>query len=288
MTDSQPDLLLALAASPNFKKDKLLFAGRQTGLYRSTDSGKSWEAQSIIAAEMLSVTALAFSPNFAKDQTVFTALPGGVAYSQDAGDSWLWTKLPTPPPYISALVVSSNFESDKTLYAATLEDGVLRSVNGGVSWQAWNFGLLDKQVLCLALNGEAVYAGTSTGLFRSRNDGRSWREVTLPVEDSMLSLAMMGERLFVGTEAHGLFASVDNDESWKQIKAKGLSQPINQIQVSTGREAEAFIRVLAGDKLLEAKSDGKVWHDVKLLINDEPLMLAGLFVGFSSGRVVVC
>ncbi|MCC6567937.1 MAG: hypothetical protein IT315_01730, partial [Anaerolineales bacterium] len=65
-TDSQPDLLLALAASPNYRKDKLLFAGRRSGLYRSTDAGKSWQARSIVAGESLSVTALAFSPNFAE------------------------------------------------------------------------------------------------------------------------------------------------------------------------------------------------------------------------------
>jgi len=286
MIDSQHDLLLALAASPNRKKDKLVFAGRRSGLYRSWDGGKSWESKSIIASETLSVTALAFSPNFGNDKTIFAALPGGVAYSHDSGESWLWTKLPTPPPYISALAVSPNFETDKTLFAATLEDGVLRSVNGGISWQAWNFGLLDKQVLCLALNGAAILAGTSMGLFRSHNDGRSWREVTLPVEDSVLSLAIMDNSLFVGTEKSGLLKSDDDGEAWKKIKAKGLNRPINQIQITAGKEA--FVRVLAGNVLLESNDEGKSWQTIQLPSKAEPTMLADLFVGFVTGQVAVC
>ncbi|MCC6499593.1 MAG: hypothetical protein IT313_04910 [Anaerolineales bacterium] len=279
--DSQPDLLLALAASPDFKKDKLLFAGRRSGLYRSTDAGKSWAAQSIIASGTLSVTALAFSPNFAKDQIVFAALPGGMAYSRDAGNHWLWAQFPTPAPYVSALTISPSFEEDKTLFAATLEDGVLRSTDGGASWQAWNFGLLDKQALCLTLNGEAVYAGTSTGLFRSHNGGRSWREAALPVEDSVLSLAALGGRLFAGTESHGLFASAGG--GWKQVKAKGLEKPINQIQAEAGKEA--FIRILAGDALMESKDEGKTWRKIQLPPEEAPVLLASLFVGFISGQV---
>lgn len=252
------------------------FAGRRSGLYRSTDAGKSWQARSIVAGESLSVTALAFSPNFAEDQTLFAALTGGVAFSNDAGESWLWAQLPTPPPYVSALLLSPNFAEDKTLFVATLEDGVLRSVDGGASWQAWNFGLLDKQVLSLALNDESVYAGTGMGLFRSHNGGRSWREVNLPVEDSVLSLAVMGKTLFAGTENSGLLKSDDGGGTWKQIKAKGLNQPINQIQVSSGKEA--IIRALVGDRLLESTNQGKMWRAIPISLGDEPLALASLFI----------
>jgi photosystem II stability/assembly factor-like uncharacterized protein len=285
MTSSEQDLLLALTASPNFKKDKLVFAGRRSGLYRSNDGGKNWEQQNIIAGEELSVTAIAFSPNFLNDQNLFVALPGGVAYSHNAGATWFWTKLPTPPPYISALAVSPNFENDKTLFAATLEDGVLRSVDGGVSWQAWNFGLLDKQVLCLALMGDSVYAGTSTGLFRSHNGGRSWREINLPVEDSVLSLAVMDTSLCVGTENSGLLKSEDGGEIWKQIKAKGLNQPVNQIQVSAGKES--FLRVLAGNALIESRNGGGTWRKIQFLQrDDEPVLLSSTLVGFAGGGII--
>jgi photosystem II stability/assembly factor-like uncharacterized protein len=284
MTNSEHDTLLALATSPNFKKDKLVFAGRHSGLYRSHDAGKTWDAVSIIKNESLSVTALAFSPNFSNDGLIFAALPGGVAYSNDSGDSWYWTQFSTPSPYTTALVVSPNFKNDKAIFAATLEDGVFRSTNGGVTWESWNFGLLDKQVLCIAVNHETVFAGTGTGLFRSDNDGRSWKEISLPVEGSVLSLGLLGTRLFVGTESHGLFVSDDDGESWKKIKVKAMEMPINVIQVSAGKAAS--VRVVAGDALLESNNAGKLWQTINLKQTDAtPVHLAHSLVGFANGNV---
>lgn len=265
--NSEQDTLLALAESPHFKKDKLAFAGRQSGLYRSRDMGKTWDVVNIIAGESLSVTALAF----ARDGLVFAALPGGIAYSNDSGASWNWAQLAAPSPYVTALAVSPDFGKNKTLFAATLEDGVFRSVNGGEKWESWNFGLLDKQVLCLAVSRESVFAGTGTGLFRSDNNGRSWREMTLSIEDAILSLAVMGASLFVGTEKSGLLKSDDDGGTWKKVKAKGLGAPINQIQVSAGKEA--FIRVAAGDTLHESVNKGKTWRVIHLATRDNPLIL---------------
>ena len=71
--------------------------------------------------------------------------------------------------------------------AGTLEDGVFSSTDRGGRWGAWNFGLFDLNVLCLALSptwtrDETVYAGTETGLYRSTNGGRAWRHSGFPSE----------------------------------------------------------------------------------------------------------
>ena len=278
MADTEHDLLLALATTPNFKKDKLIFVGRQSGLYRSSDAGKTWKKIQVVEGEELSVTALAITPN-----CLFAALTGGVAWSNDVGNSWSWTQLTAPAHYVSMLAVSPNFDKNNTLFAATLEDGVFRSVNRGVTWESWNFGLLDKQVLCLAANRESLFAGTGTGLFRSDNNARSWKEMSLPVEDSVLSLGLIGRSLFLGTESHGLFVSDDEGYSWKKIKVKVTEMPINAIQVS-GKKVVS-IRVLVGSKILESTNKGKTWRLIPLATTDNVLIFATPVVGFSSGEV---
>ncbi len=286
MIDSEPSppMLLALAVSPSFMQDKLVLAGLRKGLLRSQDAGKSWEPRAVINDEPLSVTALAFSPGFAKDRTVFAALPGGVAYSHDAGETWFWTRLPTPAPYVSALLPSPTYAENRLVFAATLEDGVLRSGDGGLSWQGWNFGLLDKQVLCLAHSGETLYAGTGSGLFCSHNEGRSWREVAMPARDGVLSLAAAGEHLFIGTEAHGVYRSMDNGASWERISAIGVDAPINQIQVTGGKVP--LVRVLTGDGwLVESSNRGETWRRRRLPSRDAPVALAGNLVGYAAGEI---
>lgn len=67
-----------------------------------------------------------------------------------------------------------------------MEDGIFRSANRGERWSPWNFGLLDLNVLALAISpcfesDETIFAGTESGIFRSTNGGRAWREADFPL-----------------------------------------------------------------------------------------------------------
>ncbi|MFQ6102614.1 MAG: WD40/YVTN/BNR-like repeat-containing protein [Anaerolineae bacterium] len=173
MTKEPPtqDTTYALVASPGFAQDGVCFAARGSGLYRSDDGGHTWHfAYDALDLEApLATVAVAVSPDFASDQSVFAGTPGGVLRSFDGGQSWHITVLPSPPPVVSALVISPNYAHDGTLLAATLEDGVFRSADRGRRWEAWNFGLLDLIILCIAISpgfahDETIFVGTESGL----------------------------------------------------------------------------------------------------------------------------
>ena len=74
------DLVYSLATSPDFARDGICFAGRPSGLYRSADSGESWQ----FAYETLNLTgdlatpATLLSPDFANDHTVWAGVSGGI------------------------------------------------------------------------------------------------------------------------------------------------------------------------------------------------------------------
>ena len=88
--------------------------------------------------------------------------------------------LPAPAPFISALALSPNFARDDAAFAGTLEDGVFLTHDRGKRWEAWNIGLLDRNVLCLAVSpaferDRSLFAGVESGIFYSSNGGRFWR-----------------------------------------------------------------------------------------------------------------
>ncbi|MCC7208811.1 MAG: hypothetical protein IT323_15995 [Anaerolineae bacterium] len=178
------DYIYDVALSPRFAQDGTCFAARASGLYRSTDSGASWQSclDSLGTDAPLAATAVGLSPAFAMDRTVFAGTNGGVFRSTDGGDSWQYLSLGAPPPVVTALTLSPAFATDGVVLAATLDDGVYRSVNRGDGWLGWNFGLIDRHIHCLAVSpgfaqdGVAVI-GTEHGLYTSGNGGRSWREV---------------------------------------------------------------------------------------------------------------
>ena len=66
------------------------------------------------------------------------------------------------------------------------------STGGGLGWTAWNFGLLDLNVLCLAVSPDDAQDETSpdrSGIFRSTNGGRAWREVAPALVSTLFSAA---------------------------------------------------------------------------------------------------
>jgi len=270
------DLVLSLAASPNFAQDGICFAARTSGLYRSDDGGITWRStyDSLALEAPLATTTVVVSPNFGSDRSVFAGVHGGVLRSVDGGENWNVAILPSPPPLVSVLVTSPNFAHDGTLFAGTVEDGVFRSADRGSHWAAWNFGLLDLSVFSMAIspnfaNDETLFVGTETGIFRSTNGGRAWREVSFPTEFApVLSLALSPGYaddgvLFAGTESHGLFYSDDRGRTWTHLGEDLVAEAVNAIVLSPQFPAQPHVLVMLSTALLVSRDGGQSWSDWK-------------------------
>ena len=83
------DRVRALALSPGFARDGVLFAGTGTGgVLRSTDGGESWQ-QVKRGVTAHRVRAVAVSPAYESDGSVFFGTSAaGVLRSIDGGESW--------------------------------------------------------------------------------------------------------------------------------------------------------------------------------------------------------
>jgi photosystem II stability/assembly factor-like uncharacterized protein len=247
------------------------------------------------------------SPAFASDRTVFAGVHGAILRSLDGGMTWQYSLLRTPPPVVTCLAVSPNYEQDGIAFAGTLEDGVFRTADRGSRWASWNFGLIDLGVLCLAVSpafgqDETLFAGTETGLFRSSNGSRAWREVGLPEDIApVLSLAISFDYtqsgcLFAGTESNGLWKSTDRGVSWSPVEELG-SGVVNALVTGNGRCGLA-VAALTDEFLRLSEDGGATWRDIPLELPEDvmPVSLAApeglasgatLLVGCSDGATRV-
>lgn len=271
---SRMDYIYQFSGSGKLNQSKAdYFAARVSGLYRSSDGGKSWTSafDSLNLQKDLSALAVAVSPDLEDDHSILVGLHGGILRSPDNGRHWESALLPSPPPVISALAISPNFIQDGIVFAGTLEDGMLRSSDRGGRWYAWNFGLLDLNVLCLAIspgfaNDETLFVGTQSGIFRSTNGGRSWREVSLPIGfEAVLSLAVSPSfdrdaTLFAGTENKGLLFSHDGGQTWEKMSKSILKEPVNAIVLTPDFSTLPDILILHGDSPLVSYNGGKIWE----------------------------
>ncbi len=181
--NTNQDFVYCLAASQNFDQDQLIFAAKQSGLYRSVDGGQTWRdayaSLELKAPLPTSSVTVAISD---ENTFVFACVEGNILRSLDGGVTWAVTELGSPLPLVTSLVVSPNFSQDGVLLAGTMQDGIFRSTNRGANWSGWNFGLFDPNINALAVspnfaNDQTLYAGSQCGVFCSINAGRSWRDL---------------------------------------------------------------------------------------------------------------
>jgi ligand-binding sensor domain-containing protein len=194
----------ALAAASS----NLVYATTPVGVYRSDDAARTWNLPT-------ADTSVAFGECVAVvGEDVFVGSPEGLYRSADHGEAWQRVLIGSR---VTAVCARAG-----VVLAGTDTDGLLRSEDAGRTWSGANAGLLDLDVLAIALSPEfgsdgLGFVGTTSGLFRTRNRGQSWRIVDIGLVDAAVQCAAVGpNRLVVaGTEADGLVWSQDGGATWQ-------------------------------------------------------------------------
>jgi photosystem II stability/assembly factor-like uncharacterized protein len=182
------------------RDSRILLLGMEGGIYKSSDGGQSWKAmrngfpkpdsQRFTAP----IGALTFDP--AQPTTVYAGIgrprwnkegQGRIYKSTDTGETWA---ICTPQSTLDATAIVSDMEvaSNGSYVIAATNKGLIRSEDGGASWQAANGGLPHLDVMELAIapsQPQTVYCTLRTtargedawngGVFRSDDGGRTWQ-----------------------------------------------------------------------------------------------------------------
>lgn len=203
----------------------------------------------VIVSEALrpaAITAVVVSPRFPVHPVALVGAGDGIARTSDEGQNWA-SAIMTQRCQIAQIAISPIFHVDGAAFAATMQDGVLCSLDQGRRWQSWNYGLLDLETVALAVSptfnlDETVVVATVRGVFRSTNAGRAWREIPIPEEALPLSsIAFIGKTLVAGSETQGLYYSRDLGMTWTkrnsfvsgQINALAVAPDGNTLAIAT-------------------------------------------------------
>jgi photosystem II stability/assembly factor-like uncharacterized protein len=180
----------AIAVSPQFATDKIVYIASEVGVYKSSDGGETF-TQSGLPAEIVTDIVVA------SDLTVFAGTRGsGVFKSTDGGATWIDINNGLTDLTIMALCLSPEYDSDRTVFVSSIGAGISRSVNGGASWQP--SGLAGNYVMDLAISpaygsDRTVFAGTWDGVYKSLDGGATWDLVTYLVRYEEGCMHLFGE-----------------------------------------------------------------------------------------------
>jgi len=267
-------LASVLAISPDFERDRTLFAGIVgTGIFKSQDGGASWQPASAGLPSM-GITQIAISPGFAGDRTLFASVrTGSLQRSVDGGATW--QGLPITP---TTFTLSPEFDQDHIAMAMAPNKDYTRSI-----------------------------------LHVSRDGGERWEPVADapgPGSPRLLSLAPAFAKwgvLFVYGSDGALYRSPDAGRTWQTVLATGLADnPAAQIAFGPGEERRpVFLLATTFDlaagpsavrgKLYRSPDGGQTWQELELPAGVTPTALAIspgfqqdrlLFMGTADGRVL--
>ena len=199
----------SLAVDP--RNSGTVYAAGFSDGFKSIDGGATWESKgcpcSLVILDPQDSSTL-YAANIWDGRTILK--------SQDGGETW--SPLATPPgfavlaeeaPDISVLVVDPG--NSQTIYVGGGFTGLIKSADGGESWQTVSFGLpgvRSSGVSALAIDphSNTVYAAEGRLLLKSTDAGATWTDVSSGIGIETLTIDPRDPNtLYAATDA-GVFA----------------------------------------------------------------------------------
>ena len=211
--------LLLTAAMPG--RPQVVFAAPYEGLWKSSDSGRSWSP--VKAPGDGTVTALASVAG--KPDTLLAGARTGLFLSTDDGGTWkpVIGKNPDDAGNVRALQVSP-----ASRVAAVTDRGAFTSLDGGRNWTACGTPAAGIQWYSVAMANSiegTVLAGASHGLFRSTDGCRTWSLMASGGLDAGTVSAVVAHPArpdeFLAVQGGAVWRSVDGGLTWRQLNDAG-------------------------------------------------------------------
>jgi len=261
--------ITGLAVSPgengNYSIGLATYGG---GVVISSDAGKSWYAQNV-GLQTAQPGPLFFPPDYPDSDVILSGSYNLISRSNSRGSDWDSIELPPPytldrwrikaqqrsttSPTLKKILEmlrldrqsdsifplgyhpSPDYRQDKTLYVTTHPGGLLKSLDGGHSFETLQGmdGVRLKSLLVgeSSETGHRMLASTDDSLVQSTDGGATWKP--LPPDKTpgsaqlTMSRAADGNPIVFAANQQGIYSSIDNGKTWEhRYQAPGDAGPI--------------------------------------------------------------
>jgi len=240
----------------------IIWIGTQNvrGIFKSTDAGKTWVEKDTGIIEYEGITFRGFTVDPRSSDIVYAAAElasyawsnqeqlgrefdktKGVVYKTvDGGENWtavwrgdnlaryIWID-PSKPDvlYISTGIFDREAADSNSTTNKSGGEGVVKSTDGGQTWQSVNTGLDNLYVGTLFMhsdNPDVLLAGTgnnaypdSGGAYLTTNGGISWQQVILNENINAVEFSLSDPNIAYAGSAGAIYRSEDRGQTWRKV-----------------------------------------------------------------------
>lgn len=275
--------------SPNFSRDQTAYfffrdssGSSPARLFRSTDTGQTWQPWLDPVSGGNSFTAITLTPD-----GDFILGDAATQLTRLASSSLIWADaaaIATPFP-IHDLAPSPNYETDQTLFALSSEYGLFKTTNGGKGWQLTTFPARDYRVISpnpyqLAVSpnyaaDETLFVATGRSLHRSTDGGERWEQLTGPPSGSFnarrvaLSPNFGRDNTVLVSTDNVVYRSTNGGDTWQSVLAPEQEAANPDILTFAPNGNTVYARLGYGSVLFVSEDAGQTWQPQPSLSGDE-------------------
>jgi len=272
-----PAKVLALAADP--QRNAVLYAGTSHGVFATADGGLSWKATSS-GLPNDAVSSVAVDPM--NPSTVYACMGEGLYQSTDGANTW---KQILASPVVSVALAATKAGQ---IYAGRMAAPILRSTDGGASWQEVGAAVTANALAIDPTNAFIVYAATSrSGVYVTTDGGMSWAFSNLGLASGATPVTVhtiaidprIPQRLYAATN-NGLFRSSDGGNLWTPAGTGIGTRAVLSLAINS-QDANFVYAGTVGAGIFRSSDGGDTWSAMgpaNLDANAVGVDSAGVFV----------
>jgi photosystem II stability/assembly factor-like uncharacterized protein len=237
---------------------RTLYAGTTHLPWRTNDGGLTWT--SIHDGMLDDSDVFSITPDPGRPDVILASACSGVYRSYDAGK--LWTRLPTPLGAFRVYLVTRDLRNSQLIFAATTT-GLLRSLNGGAAWTKVSTNVIKSIAFDPADPKRMYAASVNAGILRSDDEGMTFQDSNNGFSDHNLTTLVGADNVLYTAAIYegagsGLFRSEDQGHTWIPVTGAGsASENFRFVRATPGRPNLLFAVTLRS--LLKSADGGRTW-----------------------------
>ena len=265
---------------------RVLYASACTGVYKSNNGGLKWtKLKNGLPTDARRTRTLHLDPS--DPNTIYAGTTLGLFVSRNGGASW--QKL-TSDVVVNSVAVHP--EDSRIVLVGTDDAGVLKSSDGGSTFQAANRGFVHRQVAALSSDPTEdglYYSSVSSdgeygGFFYSRDRGLNWSAYNEGLEETAGTIgdilpSSRSRKVYLATP-RGVFTGTPSQQPWQNIEATA-QLIVHDMAFANPRESALFLATSEGVYDLDVTAN----TSTRLIIPDYPGEVHAVFYDESTGQL---